>query len=87
MVNKRISQTEKAIIKYDRESEELSQFETTVKTTKNNYQEEFEKLDTLEEYLSFKADEIDFTNTAKREIRNKQNEVINQISNINLETQ
>ena len=86
-MNKRISQTEKAIIKYDRESEELAQFETTVKTTKNNYQEEFEKLDTLEEYLSFKADEIDFTNTAKREIRNKQNEVINQISNINLETQ
>ena len=40
----------------------------------------------MEEYLTFKADEIDFTNTAKKEIRNKQNEVINQITNINLES-
>ena len=70
-VNHRISITERAIENFQKDTEDLESFETNVKSTKQNYEDEFEKLDALEEYLTFKADEIDFTNTAKREIRNK----------------
>lgn len=62
---------------FDKDTKDLEAFEVEFAQTKVNYEEEFNKLEEMEGYLTYTTKEIDLTNTEKKEIRNKQNELEN----------